>query len=389
MISRIYMPESSAASFRLKAVEQAILDAGQRVRVLTTAPPAHTPIEDDPRVSVSRWPALRDASGYLRGYLPYLSFDLPVFFRILFSKKAATSLIEPPPTTGVVARCALAIRRIPYVWYAPDVWSDATDATSAPMIVKRAVRWMESFAMRGARAVIAINEDVAARAQHLGAHRIVVVPNGVDTSTFDVRGEQIDTHTRRELGVGDHYFVYAGTASEWQGAEVFVHAVKILREYDPRAQIVFLGQGSAWPQLAALAADIPAASGHPAVVFVPSVPPQLAAQWQRGARGALVSIKPGIGYDFAYPTKVLAALSCGCPIIYAGVGPARSDIEANDLGWACAHDAREVAQAMMSALESPRPLKDRMRLHTWVRNHRSIAVTGRRAAEEILRSARP
>ena len=77
VISRIHMPESSAASFRLRAVERALVAAGARVRVLTTAPPSGASGDDDPGVEVSRWPALRDKSGYLRGYLPYMSFDVP------------------------------------------------------------------------------------------------------------------------------------------------------------------------------------------------------------------------------------------------------------------------------------------------------------------------
>lgn len=388
VISRIHMPESSAASFRLRAVERALVAAGARVRVLTTAPPPGASGDDDPGVEVSRWPALRDKSGYLRGYLPYMSFDVPAFFRILFARRARGALIEPPPTTGVVARCALALRRVPYVWYAPDVWSDATAATNAPGAVKRVVRAMESFAMRGARAVIAINDEVAVRARELGASEVVVVPNGIDPAVFGVGGDAVPDAVRRDLGIGEDYFVYAGTASEWQGAEVFIEALQLLRRQHPSAQIVFLGQGSAWPRLAETAAGIHGARGRPAVVFVPSVPPDEAAQWQRGAVAALVSIKPGIGYDFAYPTKVLAALSCGCPVVYSGAGPAREDIREAGLGWAVAHEARETAQAMVVALQNRRGQDERERLHAWVVDHRSIESTGRRAAEAVLRAIR-
>ncbi|EHM93266.1 hypothetical protein HMPREF0975_02003, partial [Actinomyces sp. oral taxon 849 str. F0330] len=130
LATRIHLPEAAAASFRLDGVERALARHGVPVRVLTTTVPGRdgqpAPQIDDPQgVRVSRWPALRDASGYLRGYLPYLSFDMPLALRLGLASRPDIVLVEPPPTTGVVARTICALRRLPYVWYAPDVWSDA------------------------------------------------------------------------------------------------------------------------------------------------------------------------------------------------------------------------------------------------------------------------
>ena len=49
------------------------------------------------------------------------------------------------------------------------------------------------------------------------------------------------------------------------------------------------------------------------------MPPTEAAEWIRGAAAALVSIVPGIGYDFARPTKTYAAAACGAPTWLIGV----------------------------------------------------------------------
>lgn len=385
VVSRIHMPEAAAASFRLRAVERALVELGVLVRVLTAKPPKGTPIADDPGVEVLRRPVLRDSSGYVRGYVPYLSFDLPLALRLLAVRRPSVVLVEPPPTTGLVARAILALRRIPYVWYAPDVWSDATEAIGAPVLVRRVVRWMESTAMRGAREVVAINEDVAERARALGGRDVRVVPNGIDTDLFSLDGPVPSAEERARLGVGERYFVYAGTASEWQGAEVFIEALARVRDVDPELQIVFLGQGSAWPALKEAAARLPhSPSGRPSVVFVPSLPPAEAAAWQRGALAALVSIIPGIGYDFAYPTKVLAALGCGTPVVYSGVGGASEDIAAHSLGRAVAHEAGEVAEAMIAALRGPADARERERMRAWVLENRSIRVAGDRVARILL-----
>lgn len=389
--TRIHMPEAAAASFRIQAVERALVARRVPVEVLSSTPPKGTKAKEEEGVRVFRWPVLRDKSGYLRGYLPYLSFDIPLFFRLLFHRRPRVVLVEPPPTTGVVARVALSFRSIPYIWYAPDIWSEATEATKAPRIVKKAVRWMESFAVSGARSVIAINEEVAKRARQLGAKDVRLVSNGIDTAIFTQKGPTPTADERAEAGVGDTYFLYAGTASEWQGAEVFLEALHSVRRTHPQAQIVFLGQGSAWPMLKEMASTIPQGpDGRTPVVFIPTLPPSQAASWHRGALASLVSVKTGIGYDFAYPTKVLAALSCGCPVLYAGAGPAREDITANDCGRALAYDPKEIAEAMLLALEDAEPGRwneeEKNRLHRWVEEKRSIRVTGEKAAMILLES---
>ncbi len=50
------------------------------------------------------------------------------------------------------------------------------------------------------------------------------------------------------------FLLYAGTASEWQGAEIFAQAMPRVLEQLPGAKLVYLGQGSSWPALRALAA---------------------------------------------------------------------------------------------------------------------------------------
>ncbi|CAM2898127.1 glycosyltransferase family 4 protein [Actinomyces slackii] len=391
LATRIHLPEAAAASFRLDGVERALADRGVPVRVLTTTPGAgqHDEPADDPRgVSVSRWPALRDESGYLRGYLPYMSFDLPLAGRLLAQARPDVVLVEPPPTTGAVVRAIAALRRLPYVWYAPDVWSTAAASTGAPTAVVRAVRALESFAVRGAAGVVAINEEVAQEVRALGARRVAVVPNGIDTSVFRADGPAPSAAERERLGITGRYFVYAGTASEWQDAGVFAQAIEQVRTRHPDAQVLYLGQGSDWQAIAERAAAIaPGPDGAPAVVMHGLMPPAQAAAWQRGAVAALVSIKPGLGYDFAYPTKVLAALACGIPVLYAGVGPVVEDVEAHDLGWTSDHEPTAVAAAMCRALEAgPGEPGRAERLHQWVEDNRSLAATGR-AVAGLLRSA--
>ncbi len=342
VVTRIFAPEVAAAAFRQRLLADALASAGCEVEVLTTTPPAGTqPAEDGP-LHVSRWPARRDANGNIRGYLHYLSYDLPLALRLLCRRPADLYLAEPPPTTGVVTRVVAALHRRPYVWYAADVWSEAAGAAGAPPFVVRVLRGVERWVLGGATLVLAISDGVADKLRELGVDedRILTVGNGVDTSVFTPEGPQAPAPAP--------YFVYTGTMSEWQGAGVFIRALKLHHDAGGRTRIVFVGQGHELPALRQLADELVPG----AVDFTGVLSPVETAQWIRGAVAALVSIRPGLGYDFAKPTKIYAATACGVPVVFAGRGAGPALVQSQDLGWACDHDPTDVAAAMSLALEA-------------------------------------
>lgn len=379
VVTRIYGPEPAAASFRLGALVDALARRGDAVDVFTVAPPAGLRSASDTTaqgVRLRRAPVLRDRSGYVRGYLQYLSFDVPAFFRVLFARRADVVVVEPPPTTGFFMRIACALRRTPYVYYAADVWSDATESTNAPAPVVAAVRWFERRALRGAAGVIAVTDGVAAKVRQLAPRAdVTVVPNGIDTGVFTPDGRRRDDAA---------WGVYAGTTSEWQGADVFIRAMPRVLDVLPDATIAFVGQGSAWAALKSLADEV---APH-AVRFVDSVPPPEAASWLRSARAGLVSLKPGQGYDFALPTKVLAAAASGTPVIFAGVGTGAEYVAAERIGSAVAYDADEVAAAMLAAFAFEPDEAERHRLGTWAQERASSEARAASAADVVHRASR-
>ncbi|WP_268958155.1 glycosyltransferase [Occultella glacieicola] len=368
--SRIYAPEASAASFRLAALTRELATVAT-VTVLTVTDP-HGPDSGIPQtVRVRRWPVLRNRSGYVRGYLPYLSFDAPLLLRLLSQPRPDVVVVEPPPTSGAVVRIVCGLRRIPYVYNAADVWSDAAESTGAPRLVVRFVRALERWVLRGARAVLSVSDGVTARVRELGADRAVTVGNGVDTTVFTPDGDI--------RGTGP-FLLYAGTASEWQGADVFVRAMPHVLERHPGARLVFLGQGSAWSSLKELAAAVAPTS----VDFHPLASAHESAAWLRGARAAVVSLRPGQGYDFAFPTKVLAALGTGTPVVYAGPGEAGELIESEAMGWRCDYDVDDVAKTMIEAIEHDPMPEEPARLAAWVEANRSLQAVARRSVDVVL-----
>jgi len=364
--SRIYLPEPAAASLRLHSLCVALLNRGVEVAVLTTRPPADSASESIPAGEVRRAWVLRDRDGYVRGYAQYMSFDIPLFFRLLFVKRPDVVVVEPPPTTGSVVRVVCALRRIPYVYYAADVWSDAAVNATTSRLVIRVLRALELFAWRGARAVLSVSEAMTRRLAELGVvDTVQTVGNGVEPAHFTSDGAAVDLDAP--------YLVYTGTASEVHGAVIFAKAFARIHPQRPEAVLVFVGQGSDWSELEEIAATLP----DGAIRLVPRVAPADVAAWLRGARGALASVRPGVGYGFAFPTKLYAAALCGTPAIFAGEGPASEFLTDTDAGIAVAYDEAQVATAMQQALDAAVDPERRRAIRDWAQR----TAAGRSAAE--------
>ena len=387
LATRTFTPEPTAAALRLGAFARALAAGGDRVRVLTShlAPSVARdarqsagsdadPGEGAGLVEVRRAPVLRDRTGAVRGYVSYMSFDLPLLVRLLTGPRPDVVVSEPPPTTGAAVRIACAARRVPYVYYCADIVSDAAALAGVPSIVVRTVAGLESFALRGARRVIAVSDGVARRARDLGARDVAVVPNGVRVPDAVVTGTPEGFPT-----CDGPVFVYAGTVAQWLAPEVFVDAFERVRARLGDARLVFVGQGSGWEALAERS------RGVAGVDMIPAVSAEEADLWMARATATLASLRPG-GYDYAYPTKILASLAQGTPVIYAGPGQAARDIAEGELGVACNLDADEVAEAMVGLASGTAAWVGAEGARAWVSMHRSVEASSR-AAAAVVRSA--
>ncbi|MEW1958967.1 glycosyltransferase family 4 protein [Kineococcus sp. NPDC059986] len=365
--TRTYPPDVGAAPFRLRALARALVARGCEVEVLTTsATRAETP---DAGVRTRRLPVLRDGDGVVRGYLPYLSFDVPLTARLLTGRRPDVVVHEPPPTTGVVTRLTSRLRGVPYVSYLPDVWSQGAVAAGAPAPVLRAVALAEQASLRGAARVLAVTQGMADEVVRGGvdASRVRVVGNGVDVDVFRPAVEVVAAQGVR--------VVYSGTMSEWQGAEVFVRGFARFVADHPGATLTMVGGGVDVPRLRELARTVPG------VQLPGTVPPERAAELLAGADVALASLVPASGYDLMSPTKIFAATACGTPVLFAGVGSGATLVREHDLGWAVAHDPAAVAAAL-SEVRTPSP-EQRERLRSWALAHGSLAAAADRAADAV------
>ncbi|MDR7301861.1 glycosyltransferase family 4 protein [Haloactinomyces albus] len=360
IVSRLFRPEAGAAAYRLGALADELTTQGHHVRVLTTVPPKGTRI-DDAGLDVRRWPVLRDKGGNVRGYVQYLSYDIPLLFRLLFTKSDVV-VVEPPTTTGVVSRIVCALRRTPYFHYSADVVSTAAEGIGVNRTVVRALKFLERWVLNGARRIIAVSDGVKKDLLSLGVpeDRITIVGVGIDTTRFDFTPNDEQTPAKK--------LVYGGTMSEIHGAAIFIRSFARIADKHPDATLLMIGQGVDVPALKDLANDL--APGK--VEFRPPQSAEHLSNEFSTASAALASVKPGVGYDFAFATKALSSLSAGAPVIYAGVGPMASIIRDNDLGWAVEWDDDAVSEAMDRALTDSPDTARRVALSQWVKRNHSL-----------------
>lgn len=379
IVSRIFAPEPGAAPLRLHALAEALVRAGERVMVVTASLPRSQ--EDtfaSEGVKVSRAWVKRNRDGYVRGYLSYFSFDAPALLRLLFGPRCDGYVVEPPPTTGAVVRVVAALRRVPYVYYAGDVLSDAVAGVSSAMVT-RLVRALERWAMNGAALVLTVSPEVAQRVRALEVDSPIQVTGfGVDTGVFRYRVSAAPQTAT---------FVYAGMFSERHGAEVFASALgMVLDERPGSARLEFYGTGTD----AELIREACPERHRGSITFHSQVPADRIAEILCGATAGLASVKPGHGYDYAFATKALAAMATGCPVIYTGPGPAGMAVdEASQVHSACLavpYDVAAVAAAMRQVLDQPRREPERERLARWVHERYAARVIADAAATRILDS---
>ncbi|MFS0911397.1 glycosyltransferase family 4 protein [Microbacterium sp. 179-I 3D2 NHS] len=378
IVSRIYRPEPAAASIYLGAVADELLAQGEDVDVITASPPRG--MAPHPRGErVRTFPVLRDANGYVRGYLPYLSFDIPLAVRLLVARRPDVVFMEPPPTTGIVVRVICALRRIPYVYDAADIWSDAAQLEPVSPVVITVLRAMERFALRGAARIVTISQGVVDRLRLLGIDRPVAVTGfGADTREFPPA-----------FAEPERLFVYAGSYSASHGAEIVVDAFAAFLAHHPGYVLRFIGNGSERPTVESRAEELGVAAS---VEYLDPVPPAELLPHLAAAVASVATIRPSTVYEYSYASKVFSSLSAGCPVIFAGPGPTAAVLhEANRqvrAGIACAYDAREIADAMTELAARRVAPEQRMALGEWTAEEHSMSAVARRVVDVLRTAAR-
>ena len=343
--TRIFGPEVSAASAILRIWAEELVSRGHEVVVMTARPPKGAVISDPAGVEVRRYRVKRDKQQYVRGYLSYMSFDLPLGLRLLCGPRADLYIVEPPPTTVAVIRAVSKLKRSKYAVRAADYWSEAAELVTSNRVILGVLRRLEVWGLQGAAMLFAAHQPLLDRLRTAGVTSPAVpIGFGADTTDFHYGGQD---------PTGAPLFVYAGTHSEWHGAGIFVEALAHVVREIPNAKLVFYGNGEERQTLIARAAEL-GLSDH--IEFNAPIPPAQLSPILSGATASVASLAPVPANEYAVATKVYSSLAAGCPVIFAGVGPTDqllADLNHPDAGVSLGYDVDSVATAMIHAARHP------------------------------------
>ena len=162
-----------------------------------------------------------------------------------------------------------------------DLWPEVPIALGAvPKALVPATRWLEKFAYRNSRRVIALSPDMKAGVVRAGypENRVVVIPNCCDREIFDVPSEQGEVLRRRYEWLGDRPLVlYAGALGMVNHVEYLARLAAAVRAVDGEIRFVVVGMGREEEKVRRIATELQVLDQN--FFMFPSVPKQEVVDW--------------------------------------------------------------------------------------------------------------
>lgn len=340
ILTQYFAPEIGASQVRLGSLCRELATAGHSVEVVTAMP--HHPagrISSPYRGSLylrDEWEGLPvhrvwlyAASGSnLKRILSYLSFCFTCFFGLARATKPDYVFVDSPPLfLGVPGWVAAKAWRVPFVFNIADLWPDsARDLGILPdgQAVRLAHR-LERWLYRHADYVTAVTEGIREsllNSKGLPPEKVLFLPNGVDTGTFQPRSE--DLALKESLGLaGKQVVLYAGNHGYAGAVEQVLYAADLLRD-QPSFHFLFVGDGPEKKNLLQLADQLSLTN----VSFHKPVPLERMPAFISISDLAVVTLRRSKVMAGARPAKLFVMMSAGKPIVLAGEGEPAELIEA-------------------------------------------------------------
>src|SRR5437899_7830952 len=126
-------------------------------------------------------------------------------------------------------------------------------------MIKALARWLERFAYRNAREIVALSpgtkDGIVARG--VAEERVTVIPNSSDVELFRVMPELGSTFRASQPEIGDRpLVVYAGAFGRVNGLEYPLQLAKHVGLLDSRIAFLLIGKGSEKDRLVQMANEL-------------------------------------------------------------------------------------------------------------------------------------
>ena len=295
--------------------------------------------------------------------LNYGSFMLSAPLGCLFLPQCDVIYVwHPPLTVGVAAWIVGMLRRVPFVYDVQDIWPDG--AVLVGMLkegwVTRMMGRLEHFVYKRAHHVFVVTAGARENllAKGVPPEKVSVMPHWVDEGLFASASEEDRRRVRDQHGWKDRFIVmFAGNIGMVQGLDTVVDAAELLAE-PQGVGIVIVGDGADKPRLIEL---VQSKGLEDRVQFVDRRPMEAMPALLTAADALLVHLKTPELARYAIPTKTLAYMAAGRPILMAGEGAAADLVSEANAGMVIpAQNPALLAEAIRSLAHTPAAERDAM-----------------------------
>ncbi len=299
-------------------------------------------------IRVLRLPLYPDHSrSAIRRMLNYGSFAITAALlgSVLSGPVDAMFAEHPPLTVGLAAWILGRARRVPFLFAVNDLWPESVEATGM-VRSRKLLTWMgrlERFVYRRAAAIAVISPGVKVNLIGKGVppDKVHVVPHWADESLY--RPVPPDPELARSLGMAGRFnVVFAGQLGLAQGLDVVLDAAEELSDLAD-VQFVLVGGGTDADRLRQVAGE----RGLDNVRFVGRQPADRMPHIFAISDVLLVHLRDEPLFRITIPSKTIAYMACGRPVLMGVEGDAADLIRSAGAGVTCrAGDAKDLAETV-------------------------------------------
>jgi glycosyltransferase involved in cell wall biosynthesis len=343
-------------------------------------------------VRVLRLPLFPDHSlSSIRRALNYGTFALSAstlgMLHSLNLKVDVVYVYLPPLTVSLPAVMLSWLLRAPIVYWITDLWPESLSATDADLGSRsyRFVRGLGNWAYARAN-IICVNSPGFERNlidKGLPEDQIEVVLDWADEDLFFPT--KPDEDLAQTFGLKDKFnIIYGGNLGTVQRLDTVIQAAKKLSEIED-IQFVFIGDGTEEERLKRHVSEQRVEN----VRFIPRQPMEQIHRFFALADVLLVHLKDDPVFRMQIPSKIIAYLACGRPILCAVPGAASAVVRESDAGVVCpSEDPEAMAECVRQLYTMPKAKREafgergrQIYLHNYTREVQVSRV------EEILKQA--
>lgn len=401
-LTHYFPPEVGAPQARLSELAKRLIEAGQKVTVVTGFPNYPTGVipagyrgkrfmeEHIDGVRVLRtWVFATRNRGFFKRILNHLSFSFSSLLAMRRLGPTDVIFVESPPLLiGLATLVYTRLKRAPFILNVSDIWPQSAIELGAlhNRFAIRMAEMLERHLYRKAARVTVptpgMLESIAARG--IPRDKLFFLTNGVDTDTY--RPQAPDRELARRLGLDGHkVFLYAGTHGLSQGLDVILEAAKLTK--NPDILYVLAGEGADKDALVAKAQ----AQRIDNVRFLPNQPKAEMPAFLSLAYAAIIPLKRLDLFKSALPSKMFESMAVGQPIVMAVWGEAATVVETAGCGVVVEPENAQSVHEAVETLAADPALAKLMGVHgrEYVTRHFDRKEIAERLADLLEETARP